>query len=434
MINSNTRFLARWAEPESERGIATITVAFCMIVVLGIAALAVDGSNLYRERSDVQNAADLAAYAAAYDDCTSGSNPASVGLSQAAANGYDDSDPNVTVAVAEASDAWQATITSTITGFFAKALGSETLTTTATAVAKCDVNGGGGAYGVFAGGECESGNESFSVSGQNNTIVGALHSNGGLYMSGQDWTVGTTTYAASWSEPVNPYPQDASNTFGNASGEPDWSAPRDWPFTHEDLPGGLSFDDFVEGSDWEMNYTQWPIFFYSGDVAMDSIPQEGIHIVNGSLEVKVRLDGYFTFIVLGGEGAFLKMDEGNQNIKPALDGILLISDGWANSPAYPYDSDGAPLPHSGSSPDCDYKAIMVPEGGENSDSHSIYGSTSEPGLVFAPRGQIEMGGQYNTIYGSVVSYSISYGGSNLLIDPVGMEGGVGGLPVTVLMQ
>ena len=88
-----------------------------MVVLIGMAALAIDGSNLYRERSDVQNAADLAAYAAAYDSCTGGTDPAAVGVAQALANGYDNGDANVTVTVVEETGDWRATVTSTVAGW-----------------------------------------------------------------------------------------------------------------------------------------------------------------------------------------------------------------------------------------------------------------------------------------------------------------------------
>lgn len=55
----------REAQTESERGAASIVVAFLMVALLGFAALAVDVGLLYAERAQLQNGADAAALAVA---------------------------------------------------------------------------------------------------------------------------------------------------------------------------------------------------------------------------------------------------------------------------------------------------------------------------------------------------------------------------------
>lgn len=71
-----------------ERGQAMIIIVFSLIGLLGISALAIDGSNAFADRSRAQNAASATALTAAVTRIEGG-NWRSAALATAAANGYD---------------------------------------------------------------------------------------------------------------------------------------------------------------------------------------------------------------------------------------------------------------------------------------------------------------------------------------------------------
>jgi len=88
----------------NERGAVAITVAFSLLVLMGFAAIALDLSVGYESRRRVQNAADSAALAAAWEACNpvgGTADPVGTGLAMAALNGFDDSAAETSVAVSE---------------------------------------------------------------------------------------------------------------------------------------------------------------------------------------------------------------------------------------------------------------------------------------------------------------------------------------------
>ena len=52
-----------------------VTPAITLLLLMGFSAIAIDGSNLYRERGNTQSAADLAALAAADEKSTVAARP-----------------------------------------------------------------------------------------------------------------------------------------------------------------------------------------------------------------------------------------------------------------------------------------------------------------------------------------------------------------------
>ena len=59
--------LQAMARPQARRGVVAPFVALCLIALLGVTALVVDGGLLLADRRKVQGAADAAALAAAID-------------------------------------------------------------------------------------------------------------------------------------------------------------------------------------------------------------------------------------------------------------------------------------------------------------------------------------------------------------------------------
>lgn len=75
----------------SEKGQALILIVFCLVAILGFAALAIDGGRTYSEKRRAQNAADAAAYAAARA-AAEGENWRAAAMSQLQMNDFNDPD------------------------------------------------------------------------------------------------------------------------------------------------------------------------------------------------------------------------------------------------------------------------------------------------------------------------------------------------------
>lgn len=173
------------------RGQVLVVVALGAVVLMGGAALAIDGSRMLEERRHVQAAADHAALAAAHHRCTvSGSDSATAraaGRAAATANGFDDASENAIVTIDPVAEdpsgyTYRSVITSTIAGTFARVLGFDTFRITAEATAGgANCAAGAGATGpgaVYAGGICTvSGKYGIDISGSSSRVYGSLHTN-----------------------------------------------------------------------------------------------------------------------------------------------------------------------------------------------------------------------------------------------------------------
>lgn len=131
----------------SEKGQALILIALGIIALVGFTALAVDGGRAFEEKRHAQNAADTAALAAALA-YHHNENMVTKGQERASSNGYDDNGTSnvVTITVTDIAagsgicpgDAAGKEITveieTTIDTTFARVLGRQTMSSTATAV------------------------------------------------------------------------------------------------------------------------------------------------------------------------------------------------------------------------------------------------------------------------------------------------------------
>ena len=401
----------RW----NERGIAAITAAITLLVVVGMAAIAVDGSNLYRERGDSQNAADLSAMAAAYEECIGGteSDAIAAGEAQALANGFDDASSDVTVSVAKEGGNWRATIDSTIDGFFSGMVGMGTLDTGATALAQCTTSVVSG-YALFAGGTC--GQETLDWSGSTNVVTGDVHSNDGMDMSGSSNTVnGNTTTVGSVQD------GGGGNTFNppETEGVP-WQA---WPvmFDASDfLPGGA-----VETAVGSANYHYTSNKIDSGELSSQgwisgSTLDDGVYVTPDDIDLSdSNLTGNVTFVSVDpdeGKGV-ISLSGSDHNLTPYYQNLLVFSDSWKDGESYGYQT-----PPLSDPPSCTDPAVKL-----SGSNHSW------TGIIYAPRGMVELSGSSNTtIDGSIVSYSIRLNGSVQSITFSGAGGG--GNPITTLVE
>ncbi len=75
----------------SERGQTLVLVVFCLVALMGFAAIAVDGGHTYSEQRRAQSAADAAAYASARA-ASEGESWQTAGLNQLVLNDFDDAD------------------------------------------------------------------------------------------------------------------------------------------------------------------------------------------------------------------------------------------------------------------------------------------------------------------------------------------------------
>ncbi len=392
-----------------ERGVAAVTVAIAALLILGLAALVLDGSNLYRERSDVQNAADLAAMAAAWAGCNGASDAdaQSAGRAQAATNGYDNTDPDVSVVILKNGDEWFVDIDTDLDGTFSQNLGSGDLSTGASALARCDA-----ALvtlpGMFAGGSCA--DKTFEMSGSNDTIVGAVHSNDDLKLNGSDLSFGDTTYHGTLDQ------SGSNQTFTSG---PAFDAYRDWPITHLELGGGLSIADFAPGG--SVQAAVGSDYYHATNWTLNSSAPDGVYVADEYISVPDELDGSFTFVVLDANDGYVEFSGQDNDMTAFYAGYLVISNGYLDSHVYPY-AKGTP-----SAPKCDYEAITISGSGNGSGDNATY-----DGIMFAPRGMISVSGQHMTFTGGLIGYTLKYGGSDNTFNSGGQV--ATGEPITVLVE
>jgi hypothetical protein len=189
-----------------ERGAVAVIVGISLLMLMGFAALAIDAGMGYNDRRGTQNAADLAALAAAWEDCNPASasspNPIQAARTTAADNGYDHTDTNTTVDVNDlGAGQWQVDITVQNNALFGAATpyANDDVTVLSSAIAECEAIPFLGGYAIFAGAPatCNGGVE-LDLSGSSKIINGGIHSNGELKITGSSTDVnGEVTYVGS---------------------------------------------------------------------------------------------------------------------------------------------------------------------------------------------------------------------------------------------
>ncbi|MEP7137301.1 MAG: Tad domain-containing protein [Chloroflexota bacterium] len=139
-----------------ENGQALIIIALAAVVLLGFAALAIDGSMAFSDRRHAQNAADTAAMAAALAKTRGDNTFLTVGQARATSNGYDNNNttnivvitttPTPTGACPGTGIDIKVTVTSYVKTTFSRIVGRSQFTNVVSATARaCDVFKTGGA-------------------------------------------------------------------------------------------------------------------------------------------------------------------------------------------------------------------------------------------------------------------------------------------------
>lgn len=164
---------------KNEKGSVLVLFSFFLVIIMIMAALAIDVGYFYVVKSRLQNAVDAAALAGAYKLPDTGA-AQDTALDYVTKNGF--SDQNVDIAFEGANTIITVTKKHTFPSYFAKIVGQESFTAAALAKAEKPVSGGGGVgpfdYCLFSGRE-----QAQLYLGGSFTINGDVHSNGRLNIS-----------------------------------------------------------------------------------------------------------------------------------------------------------------------------------------------------------------------------------------------------------
>jgi Flp pilus assembly protein TadG len=380
----------------NERGAAAVTVALSLIVLIGFAALAVDGASAYTERRATQQAADNASLAAAWEKCnprSSSPGPIQAGIDAAVANGYLASEVTVTQ-VSGSPNRYRAEITTVQDNNFGGVIGADTITVASEAEVECEAELDLSGSAVFAGATSCPGVE-LSLTGASQIVNGSVHSNGSVQLTGSSVTInGIVTYME-----------------GSAPGGVD-SIQLEPPAL--DYPPEFNLDRFSPGGDvWNLAVAAGEAFELNGTVRNNTlggtnngsvvITQPGIYYIDGSLSLSnvslggdAAIDGV-TFVVTGkidiqGSGDLKGYAEIYQNdyTIPGRSEVLLM---------------GSYYPTTGSTCNGNIEAISF------SASDAIW-----VGIIFAPNGEVRMSNAQNfAAVGGIFSYKVDLSGSDISI-------------------
>jgi Flp pilus assembly protein TadG len=399
-----------------DEGAAAVVVAVTLMVLMGMTAVAVDGGRLFVERSSVQNAADHAALAAAWDFCADEDEAAAeaAGLTSAASNGMDAASTTVAVEIERVPDTdnWQATVASQIEAPFGAVVGKDTMATSGTAIAGCEpgtdpiegtetttVTTEHG-YAIFAGGSCSS--KTIDGSGSTLTINGDIHSNKDIDWGGSGNVVnGDGTY-------VTTATMDTSKIS--------WNPSEDNPTR---VAGTISYSDIVS--------YEFADYAPGGDIA-GSLPSNRYHAkTSGDWDLKnsnIETGVYYT-------PNNIKIGDSSLTAQVTLVAGGKIEMSGSNVNLTPYHGDL--LAYSNSNAGCGSLGI------------SMGGSTNTwKGTVYAPGAMIEYSGSTNSsVTGSLIglhvrlngsSSTFNYGGGGITTTVEGTEGTPGTEPVVDLLE
>ena len=387
----------------NESGQSIVIMAFAIIVLMGIMAVAIDGGRIYTLRRDAQNAADAAALQGARALCRDEDFEATA-REVAEINGFSEpgsvevNNPPIHSDLPEVNDDQvEVVITATIgTGLIAPVVYNGELNTRVHAVGDClrgTLTGSGAA--IFAGGMCPT--NSVSVGGSSVSIIGGIHSNGSMNVSGGGighYITGTVTYGTGTNLPAN-----------NTTLYPTTNNPVQVPF--RDYPLDLEYGDFIgdlndpdnPNNGWAFNEiiddNPARYHFYNGEITRNVLQNQGW--LTGNIMDKgvyVAPAGFqFTGSDLIGDDVTLiadygkiKMSGGNPTFRPYFGGLLMMTM-----------ATGDPCDNN--------KAIdLTPS------------SLNWGGIIFAPNGSVALsvsGG--GTFFGSIIAGQVSLSGADLMV-------------------
>jgi hypothetical protein len=391
-----------------ERGAAAFMVAISLLLLVGFAALAIDGGLGFDQRRGTQNAADNAALAAAWEACnpSGGTTPQAAALAVAADNGYDDNDPDVVVtANAHGATEYEVIIQRVNdTTFAGPGVAADTLTVVSRAVAVCEQEPFLGGYAIFAGADsCASGGAiELDLTGATKTINGGIFSNGDLKINGPNTTVnGDVNFRGSFT----------SNS--GVTAEKWFGSPRTYPLE-------LDIAEFRPGG---ARQTAEPGNYFN------SAPSTSID--NGWMVSNGHATGNNSNIVITQSGIYYSPKTGNDaiNLKGVTTApgvaVTFVSEGEMHVIGDADITGYAPVTEGAYSPLILF-SNAEPPGSCSTNAIQFSGSSMTwTGLIYAPHGEVQMSASSTdaTINGSIIAYSVTISGSNFEINWVDAPGG-----------
>lgn len=384
----------------NESGQSIVLMAFGLVVLMGIMAVAIDGGRIYTLRRDAQNAADAAALQGARALCRDEDFVAAA-ENVATINGFAgpgvveiNNPPVRSNSPTINSDQVEVVITATIGGgLIAPVVYQGELTTRVLAVGDClrgSLSGSGSA--IFAGGATCSTKE-ISMAGSSMTVVGGIHSNGDIQYSGGgqgNMITGTISYGGSPPD-INP----TNTTIFPATGNPVATS------NNKPYPINMKYTDFRPGG-WAyeaVNAVDPNLYHYydQGDITKSVLESQG-WVTSGIMQRGVYVTpAGFKFSGAGGNGLY-------------GDGVTFVSLGdidFSGNNTYlrPYFSGLLMFTESGSA-SCSQSPMINLSGS----------SISWGGIIFAPNGRVKMSFSSNsTMYGSIIAETVDIHGSNSMI-------------------
>ena len=384
-----------------ERGAAAFMVGISLLLLVGFAALAIDGGLGFDQRRGTQNAADNAALAAAWEACnpSGGTTPQAAALAVAAQNGYDDNDPDVVVTVNPLSTTEYEVVIQQVndTTFAAPGVGTDTLTVVSQAVGTCEQEPFLGGYAIFAGANsCASGGAiELDLTGSTKTINGGIFSNGDLKINGPNTTVnGDINYRGSFTSNAGVV---AEKYFGS---------PRGYPL---DL-------DIAEFRPDGARQTADPGHYFN------SAPSTAID--NNWMVAQGHATGNNSNIVITQSGIYYSPKTGNDAIElkgvstaPGVT-VTFVSEGEMHVIGEADITGYAPVTEGAYSPLILFSNAQPP-GSCSTNAVQFSGSSMTwTGLIYTPHGEVQMSASSTdaTINGSIIAHSVSISGSNFQIN------------------
>jgi hypothetical protein len=375
-----------------ESGQSVVLLSLAVVGLFLFAALAIDGGRLYAERRHAQNAADNAVFAAARALCFN-QDIVPPGLAMANANGYDNDGTGDTVTInnpplsgpyAGEADYVEVVIVSNFPSALIQLIRPGDLQVTVRAVGYCDYWTGTGEAALFA--YSETCNNSMIIPGSNNTIIGGIHSNNDIQITGQfNLVQGIATYHTSIdAKPLNV-------TF-----DPSVNNPLQAPLIEPPLVYELA--DYADGGSRAAAATAVGEYVYvPGSIDMKwlekngfydkatGVLRDGLYYATGNIKINGGdLTGNVSFVAEG----TVDLSGPNQSFTAYIDNIMAFAGKTFSVDAVACNSAVITLSHSGN---------------------------SYVGVFYAPGGQVNLSGQDITIRGGVLAYSIDLSGRSITV-------------------
>ncbi|MDJ0959615.1 MAG: pilus assembly protein TadG-related protein [Acidimicrobiia bacterium] len=357
-----------------EEGAVLVTVTLAFVVLLTVSALAIDVGLAMVARRAAQNAADHAALAAAWAECH-GEDPTAAAQSSVTRNGHEVVELSVTEPTA---GEYVTRVTRDVALSFAPLIGLNTLTVNGEASATCQGSGGSSNTLFALGDSCASyGKDQIDISGSQENIYGGVHSNGNIRVGGSDNDFGPGDPGEDPFTYVDTFDNGGSGN-GFDSGYPKSTSTQPTPLEFE-------LDDYRPGSGNAV--AAGPDYFYvDGDIDGSFVESQGdgLYYSTGDIKLDKEITATVTLVAEG----VIEVSASDQDLEPYVDGLLAFA-------AEPYTGIDR----------CD--KFVVNMGGS---------SNSWSGVIYGPKGLIEMNGSSNTtLTGSLIGYSLRLNGSELTI-------------------